>query len=107
MTFVAEIPDRFVPERSYAVRVVLETHFGHRVDIVPQPRSDTPLALRGYPGEITVADEFFAINEGDWLTERSLPARAPLMWDPATLGLRPSLTSSDLPVILGEPARSS
>ncbi|MPY93481.1 MAG: hypothetical protein GEV08_10570 [Acidimicrobiia bacterium] len=99
-----EVPDRLLPERRYALSVVLGHHLGvsHRVEVVGPTRQAT--VIRDDAGRsVRVADDLFARPEALWGSSALVPTG-----ELAVAALAPELAgrlaTSELPVLFGRPA---
>jgi hypothetical protein len=108
---VVRAPDRRVPERRYVLDVVLAEWLGFEYELVLEARSDTVIRLVGDPQEreVRLADALLSTAEGDWLTQRSMPARplpraAAEDFGPAEAGIPGARRPwGALPILFGRP----
>ncbi len=55
------------------------------------------------PGTVCMPDAFFRGAEAHWLAAESLPKLPLPVFEPSALGIRPKVTSGQLPVLFGQP----
>jgi len=103
MRFVVETPDNRLPERRYALQVVLADMLGLQCEFAIGPAGFTRIHVPGEPGAIRIADHFFPAADNAWLSIATLP-RFPLRhFRPPDEGLTPISTHPDVPVLYGAP----
>lgn len=101
MRFVVEMPDSYVAEREYVVRVVLTHFLGLDYELRLAPNKVVSIALNGQPGRIVLADVLFQTPRDKWLTSSSLPSQPLAVHKPDVGDLRANLVSKQVPIIYG------
>jgi len=103
-----EHPNTYLPERAYALEVLLGQFLGLEWEAQASARSDTRITLRGSSDScsLTIADGLFATPEGRWLASESLPITPLAHWRIDGASIQPTLVAPSLPIIYGEPLTS-
>jgi hypothetical protein len=100
MKLAIETPKGYVPEREYAIDVVIAQVLGLEYTIVTADRRDICISC-GNESELIVSEVLFATPNADWLTFRSLPAQPLRAWHTETSKYRFENFEKSIPVVYG------
>jgi len=103
MTVVIDIPDTYIPERSYILSVLFTEFLGLDFEITVSHRLNTVISVRDSSPRLYVEDFLFKLKKDFWLTEQSLPKLPLKTWDLSRDSLCATTVFSKVPVIYGEP----
>lgn len=107
MVPVVTIPPGRSAARHWAVGVVMDRLFSEWA-LETGTSSDWLIGVRDphgelRPGTVCMPDVFFRGTESNWLAAESLPKLPLPVFEPSALGIRPKVTSDQVPVLFGQP----
>lgn len=100
-------PRTFIPERSWAMCVLLEHVLGITVHTVVDDGSTTRIACGGEPGHLELADGLFAGPNRELLDRESVPSLPLRTWDVRADVPEAVICGDRLPVLYGAPEGDS
>ena len=94
----------FAPERTYAIRVLMEDFLGLPAAIELEVRDEVSIQVRDRSGvELIVADVFFACAANAWCADASLPAMPLALWAVPDVLRSAALGRSRIEILYGSP----